>query len=197
MDVHKASINVAVLAPGEVQPVEWKLDNRANAVTRLAKKLKKDYGEDLRCCYEAGPTGFALMRTLTSLGVPCEVIAPALIPKQPGNRVKTDRRDAQKLAALFQAGLLTEVHPPTAEQEAVRDLCRARDDARDERLRAQHRLVKFLLRPPRAHARRLDEHGRLPQVAQDADIRARCGAGNLRPLREDPRRCARAAAQPR
>ena len=86
------------------------------------------------------------MRALTSLGVSCQVIAPALIPKQPGNRVKTDRRDAQKLAALFEAGLLTAVHPPTAEQEAVRDLCRARDDARDERLRAQHRLITFLLR---------------------------------------------------
>lgn len=151
MDVHKASINVAVLTPGEAQPIEWKLDNRATAVTRLAKKLKKDYGDEVACCYEAGPTGFALMRALTSLGVACQVIAPALIPKQPGNRVKTDRRDAQKLAALFKAGLLTEVHPPTAEQEAVRDLCRARDDARDERLRAQHRLVKFLLRRGLTH----------------------------------------------
>jgi transposase len=146
MDVHKASINVAVLAPGVTQHVEWKLDNRATAVAKLARRLKEDSDGEVVACYEAGPCGFALMRQLTSLGVPCKVIAPALIPKQAGNKVKTDRRDAQKLASLFRAGLLTEVHPPTADQEAVRDLCRARDDARDDRQRARHRLGKFLLR---------------------------------------------------
>jgi len=146
MDVHKASISVAVLEPGKQVPTEWVVENRASLVAKLGQKLKRDYGEDVTCCYEAGPCGFAQMRDLSSMGINCKVIAPALIPKQPGNRVKTDRRDAQRLASLFQAGLLTEVHPPTAAQEAVRDLCRARDDARDERLRAQHRLVKFLLR---------------------------------------------------
>lgn len=146
MDVHKASINVAVLEPGKNEPTEWKLDNRPTAVAKLAQRLKKDSGGDVVACYEAGPCGFALLRQLTSMGVVCKVIAPALIPKQAGNRVKTDTRDARKLASLFRAGLLTEVHPPTDDQEAVRDLCRARDDARDDRLRARHRLAKFLLR---------------------------------------------------
>lgn len=151
MDVHKASINVAVLAPGKHEPAEWKLDNRPTLVAKLAQPLKRDAGGDVVVCYEAGPCGFALMRHLTSLGVPCKVIAPALIPKQAGNRVKTDRRDARKLASLFRAGLLTEVHPPTLDQEAVRDLCRARDDARDDRQRARHRLGKFLLRRGLVH----------------------------------------------
>ncbi len=146
MDAHKASIYVAMLLAGESKPVEWQLDNRRPAVAQLAKRLKKDSAGDVVACYEAGPTGFALMRQLESLGVPCKVIAPALIPTKPGDRVKTDRRDARKLVSLFRAGLLTAVHPPTLEQEAVRDLCRARDDARDDRVRARHRMSKFLLR---------------------------------------------------
>jgi transposase len=147
MDVHKAMIQVALLAPGASAPVEWELDNRAPTVAKLARRLKAEAGDgEVVACYEAGPCGFALLRQLTSLGVPCKVIAPALIPKQAGNRVKTDKRDARMLASLFRAGLLTEVHPPTAEQEAVRDLCRAHDDARDDRIRARHRLGKFLLR---------------------------------------------------
>src|SRR6185437_10755746 len=146
MDVHKASINVAVLEHGKSDHIEWKLDNRATLVEKLARRLKRDYGDDVVACYEAGPCGFALMRQLVGLGVKCQVIAPALIPQQAGNKVKTDKRDARKLASLFRAGLLTEVHPPTADQEAVRDLCRARDDARDDNMRSRHRLSKFLLR---------------------------------------------------
>lgn len=151
MDAHKASIWVAMLQPWASEPVEWKLDNRATTVAKLAKRLKKESGGEVVACYEAGPCGFALMRQLTSLGVRCQVIAPALIPKQAGDRVKTDRRDARKLVALLRAELLTEVHPPTLEQEAVRDLCRARDDARDYRQRARHRLGKFLLRRGLSH----------------------------------------------
>ena len=98
------------------------------------------------CCYEAGPTGFALQRQLQAKSVDCRVIAPSLIPRKPGERVKTDRRDARKLAELLRAGLLTEVHQPTEAQEAVRDLSRAREDAVADRTRAQHRLSKFLLR---------------------------------------------------
>lgn len=146
LDVHKASISVAVLEHGKTEPLEWQLENRSTAVAKLARRLKKDYGDEVVCCYEAGPCGFALMRDLIKLGLRCQVIAPALIPKQAGNRVKTDRRDARQLAKLLRAGLLTEVHAPTPEQEAVRDLCRAREDARDDRQRARHRLVKFLLR---------------------------------------------------
>ena len=99
-----------------------------------------------RRCYEAGPGGFALQRQLEAEGIECRVIAPALIPRRPGDRVKTDRRDARKLAELLRADLLTAVHPPTIDQEAVRDLCRAREDAVTDRTRARHRLAKLLLR---------------------------------------------------
>ena len=97
-------------------------------------------------CYEAGPCGYALQRQMTTTRVACQVIAPALIPRKPGERIKTNRRDARKLAELFRAGLLTEVRPPTPEDEAVRDLCRARDDARENLQRCRHRLGKLLLR---------------------------------------------------
>ena len=107
------------------------------------------------CCYEAGPTGFALQRQLQAKGVDCRVIAPSLIPRKPGERVKTDRRDARKLAQLLRAGLLTEVHQPSEAQEAVRDLSRAREDAVADRTRAQHRLSKFLLRRGIRYGKRL------------------------------------------
>ena len=101
---------------------------------------------EVRACYEAGPTGYALQRLLGIEGVICEVVAPSLTPVKPGARVKTDRRDARKLGELFRAGLLTEVHPPSERDEALRDLCRCRDDVRVDLLRARHRLSKFLLR---------------------------------------------------
>jgi transposase len=97
-------------------------------------------------CYEAGPCGYALQRQVTTPRVNCQVIAPALIPRKPGERIKTNRRDARKLAELLRAGLLTEVRPPTPAEEAVRDLCRARDDAREDFQRCRHRLGKLLLR---------------------------------------------------
>jgi len=97
-------------------------------------------------CYEAGPCGYALHRQLSTPRVSCQVIAPALIPCKPGERIKTNRRDARKLAELFRAGLLTEVPPPTLAQEAVRDLARAREDAREDLQRCRHRLGKLLLR---------------------------------------------------
>src|SRR5207237_9330903 len=100
----------------------------------------------LRACYEAGPTGYELHRLFTSLGVRCQVIAPSLIPKAPGDRIKTDRRDARRLARLHRAGELTAIRVPSLAEESVRDLCRARDDAVADRTRARHRLSKFLLR---------------------------------------------------
>ncbi len=103
--------------------------------------MVKRSGGELLACYEAGPAGFSLLRRLETAGVSCQVIAPALIPQRSGDRVKADRRDAHSLARLLRVGLLTAVHPPTPEQEAVRDLCRAREDLQavqlaDERLRA-------------------------------------------------------------
>lgn len=101
----------------------------------------------MRSCYEAGPCGYALKRSIESLGpVVCEVIAPSLIPKKPGEKIKTDRRDAKKLAELLRANLLTEVQPPTPEEEALRDLCRCREDAKEDLMRSRHRLSKLVLR---------------------------------------------------
>ena len=113
---------------------------------RLAQRLTRMAPGPVVACYEAGPGGFALQRQLEAAGIECQVIAPALIPRRPGDRVKTDRRDARKLAELLRADLLTAVHPPTIDQEAVRDLCRAREDAVTDRTRARHRLAKLLLR---------------------------------------------------
>lgn len=148
MDAHKKAINVAMLLPGGNQPVEWQVANEPAAIRRLAKKLTREAaGGEVRCCYEAGPCGYALQRELEAAGgIICEVVAPSLIPVKPGERIKTDRRDARKLAELQRAGLLTEVHPPTADEEAVRDLCRCREDAQEDLTRARQRMGKFLLR---------------------------------------------------
>lgn len=146
MDAHKNSIKVAAWLPGQGEPVEWTEDTTAEAVRRLARRLQRLSPGGVRCCYEAGPTGYALQRQLRTAGVDCTVIAPSLTPVKPGSRIKTDRRDARKLGELFRAGLLTEVHPPSETDEALRDLCRCRDDVRVDLLRARHRLSKFLLR---------------------------------------------------
>jgi transposase len=146
LDVHKRTVAVAMLLPGERQPVEWQETNDARVARRLARRLLREAPGKVVCCYEVGPTGYVLQRRLRAEKVMCQVVAPSLIPVQPGSRVKTDRKDARKLASLLQAGLLTEVHPPSEEQEALRDLCRCREDVRDDLLRARHRLSKFLLR---------------------------------------------------
>ena len=146
MDAHKNSIKVAALLPERAEPVEWTEDTTPEATRRLARRLQRLAPGEVRGCYEAGPTGYALQRQLRAAGVGCTVIAPSLTPVQPGVRIKTDRRDARKLAELFRAGLLTEVHPPSESDEALRDLCRCRDDGRVDLLRARHRLSKFLLR---------------------------------------------------
>lgn len=147
MDAHKKAINVAMLLPGQLEPVEWQVANEPAAIRRLAKKLEREAPGEVRCCYEAGPCGYVLMRQLeVAGGVVCEVVAPSLIPVKPGERIKTDRRDAHKLARLLRSDDLTMVHPPTAADEAVRDLCRCREDARRDLLRTRHRLASFLLR---------------------------------------------------
>lgn len=146
LDAHKKTIQVALLSPGSSVPVEWEVHHEPSAVRRLAKRLLKEGTGRIRACYEAGPCGYALQRQLQAAGVECEVIAPSLIPIKPGEHIKTDRRDARKLAELLRAGLLTEVHPPTPEEEAVRDLCRAREDAKEDLLRCRHRVGKMLLR---------------------------------------------------
>lgn len=146
LDAHKEQISVAMLLPGADKPVEWKCVNERAAVRRMLRKVNRLVAGEVRFCYEAGPCGFALQRWIREEGGSCIVVAPSLIPRKPGDRVKTDRRDAHKLAELLRAGLLTEVHPPTAADEAVRDLCRAREDAHEDVVRCQHRLATFVLR---------------------------------------------------
>ena len=146
MDVHKKDIAVAMLVAGQREPIEWRMANEPAAVKRLARRLQREGGGHVRCVYEAGPCGYALQRQLQGLELECDVVAPSMIPIRPGEKIKTDRRDARKLAELARADLLTVVRPPTEDEEAVRDLCRGRDDARLDLMRARHRLGKFLLR---------------------------------------------------
>ena len=146
IDAHKKDLFVAMLIGDDPKPVTWQLANEPNAVRRLARKLEREARGAVRVFYEAGPCGYALHRQLTTSRVRCDVVAPTLIPRKPGERVKTNRRDARKLAELGRAGLLTVVQPPTPEDEAVRDLARARDDAREDLQRCRHRLGKLLLR---------------------------------------------------
>lgn len=144
LDVHADTIAVAVAEPGRGEARSLGvIPNDVGAVRRLIQKLGK---KNLRACYEAGPTGFALYWQLVELGVECEVIAPTLVPKKPGERIKTDRRDALKLARSFRAGDLTAVWVPDQAHEALRDLVRARETAKYDQHRARQRLSKFLLR---------------------------------------------------
>jgi transposase len=143
-DVHADTIAVAVAEPGrgEVRSLGI-IPNDAASIRKLIQKLGR---KDLRVCYEAGPTGFALYWQLAELGIDCEVIAPTLIPKKAGERIKTDRRDAAKLARCFRAGDLTAIWVPDQAHEALRDLVRAREAAKYDQHRARQRLSKFLLR---------------------------------------------------
>lgn len=147
MDVHKKAINVSMLLPRQTKPIEWTVANEPKALARLVRRLEREAPGEVRCCYEAGPCGYAVQRVIhEKSSVVCEVVAPSLIPLKPGDRIKTDRRDAKKLAELLRAGMLTEVRPPTEQDEAIRDLCRCREDAKEDLMRARHRLGKLLLR---------------------------------------------------
>src|SRR5579859_7694180 len=140
LDVHKLSVCLAAVSGGEL------IAERALAHDHEAVVSVLGGWPGARVCQEAGPTGFGLHRALLAAGIDSVVVAPGLVPSRPGDRVKTDRRDARRPAALHAAGLLTEVFVPSVEQEALRDLVRAREDARLDRMRARHRLGKFLLR---------------------------------------------------
>lgn len=145
LDVSKEKIAVAIAEEGREEPRYYgMIVHTPEAIKKLMKKLGEP--STLRVCYEAGPTGYPLYRLLTALGIHCEVIAPSLIPQRPGERIKTDRRDSIRLAQLYRAGELTSVYVPTPEDEALRDLVRAREDAKEDELRTKHRLSKFLLR---------------------------------------------------
>jgi transposase len=150
LDVHKAFIQVALLRPGEDSPVEWRVRHEPSKVTGLVRKLERLCPGSVEVCYEAGPCGYPLSRRLNAVErVRCVVIAPSLIPRKPGERIKTDRRDARKLAAYLRSGLLTEVAAPSVDDEARRELCRRRQTVKDDLKAAKQRLLKFLLRQGR------------------------------------------------
>jgi transposase len=120
LDVHKETIAVALAESGQTAArSHGTINHRPEAVAKLIRKLGPV--ENLRCCYEAGPTGYGLYRQLVRLGVACIVVAPSLIPVQVGDQVKTDRRDAEKLARLLRSGELTAVWVPDEAHEALRD----------------------------------------------------------------------------
>lgn len=144
LDVDSEKIAVAVAEPGGEVRSLGTIPYREDSVRRLVKKLGP--ASRLRACYEAGPHGYSLYWQLSKLGVHCDVVAPTLVPVKSGDRVKTNRRDAEKLARCYRSGDLTAVWVPDAAHEALRDLVRAREAAKKDQLRARHRLGKFLLR---------------------------------------------------
>ena len=147
LDVHKKSIDVAITdqrVSGKVRSY-GKIDGTLEALDKLVGKLKSP-GADLHFVYEAGPCGYPIYRHLTSKGHSCSVVAPSLVPKRSGDRIKTDRRDALNLVRLFRAGELTGIYVPTAEDEAIRDLLRCRVDIRRIERKTRQQLLAFLLR---------------------------------------------------
>jgi transposase len=140
LDVHAGSVRLAAVRGDELLD-ERTLPHDPEAVARVVSRWPR-----VRCCYEAGPTGFGLARHLRSRGIACDVVAPGLVRVRPGDRVKTDPRDARRLARLHAGGLLVPIAVPSEELEALRDLVRAREDARLDRMRDRHRMSRFLLR---------------------------------------------------
>jgi transposase len=148
LDVHKESIAVAVAEPGRAEPVyHGEIANRPKSIAKLITKLSEAYeGGLLQFCYEAGPCGYVLYRQILACGHDCQVVAPSRIPRTPGERIKTDRRDALKLARLLRSGDLTAVWVPDQDQEMMRDLSRARDDMKGQERKARQQLNAFVLR---------------------------------------------------
>jgi transposase len=147
LDDSKRKLVVGILRPGAEEPEVREIPNDATLVRRLCERLQRE--GPVAACYEAGVSGYDLYRQITGLGVACQVIAPALTPRRPGQRIKTDKRDAKKLVRLFRAGELTAIRVPEEAEEGVRDFVRCREDVRRDVLRWRHRVVKFL-----------DRHGR-------------------------------------
>jgi transposase len=144
LDVHKDTIAVCWLRDGSATEETRQIPNEPRAIRKLFRQLQEE--GQLQACYEAGPCGDTVRRQLEAMGIACDVVAPSLIPRRPGERIKTDRRDARKLARLSRAGELTPIRIPTEAEEAVRDLLRCREDLAEDVTRQRHRLGKFLLR---------------------------------------------------
>lgn len=165
-DQHAATTVAAVLLPRHRTPALHSLSSDIPTIQRFVARVRGQ--GTVTCCYEAGPCGFELQRALSARQIPCDVIAPALIPRRAGDRIKTDRRDAGQLAVLYRAGALTAIHIPSEQEEAARDLLRCREDIRADLLRARHRLSKFLLR----HGRRFTATKKHWSKRHDAWLRA-------------------------
>lgn len=151
LDVHKDTIAVAVALPGRSAPeYRGEIKNQRRSIERLIRRLSPN-GEVVDFCYEAGPCGYGLYREIIETGQRCEVVAPGLVPRKPGDRVKTDRRDALSLARQYRSGDLTAVWVPGEEQEAMRDLTRGREDMKGIETKARQRLGAFLLRHGRVY----------------------------------------------
>lgn len=148
LDVHKVSISVAIAEAGRQAPeFRGEIPNEPKAIDTLVGQMSERFvGQPLLFSYEAGPCGYGVYHQVQASGHDCEVVAPSLIPQRTGDRIKTDRRDAKMLARLSRSGELTPVWVPTPEQEAIRDLTRAREDMKAAELRARQRLSAFLLR---------------------------------------------------
>lgn len=144
-DVSKDNIAIGIAEAGRESPRFYgTIPNTPEAIRKTIMRLAED--AQLEVCYEAGPTGYGIYRQLTVMGISCMVVAPSLIPSRPGDKVKTDKRDALRLAQLLRSGELTAAWVPTEEDEALRDLVRAREDAKEDQHRTRQRLLKFLLR---------------------------------------------------
>ncbi|EMI63271.1 IS110 family transposase, partial [Leptospira sp. Fiocruz LV4135] len=146
MDVHKETIQIAILPSNTKALVkEQQIKHEEGQIKKFIQKLKSE-GTEIHCCYEAGVTGYPLYRYLKTLGVNCIIAAPGKIPRQSSDKIKTDKRDAIKLARLLRSGELESIHVPSEEDEAVRDYLRSRDSLRLDLGRNRQRLMKFLLR---------------------------------------------------
>lgn len=148
LDVHKDTLAVAIAWPGRSEPEsQGEIANKPKTVDKLIRRLSEEAGGGvLLFCYEAGPCGYKLYRQILASGHDCQVVAPSLIPRKPGERIKTDKRDALKLSRHLRAGDLTAVWVPDEEQEAIRDLTRARDDMKSQERKARQQLNAFVLR---------------------------------------------------
>ena len=146
MDTHKKQHKIALHYPCHEEIVEFTINNTVRDIKKMVNKIKKHAPGKVEFCYEAGVCGFTLKRRIEQFDCRCIVIAPSLVPRKPGERVKTDRRDARKLLMMLKAGLLTEIHAPNEYQEAARELTRLRETAKDNLKRIRHQLLKFLTR---------------------------------------------------
>jgi transposase len=173
LDDSKRELVVAILRPEEREPEQREMGKEPHLIQRLFGRLARE--GTVAVCYEAGVSGYDLFRQISACGVTCQMIAPALTPRRPGQRIKTDRRDAAKLVRLFRAGELTAIHVPDEAEEAVRDLTRCREDVRRDVLRWRHRLLKFL-----------ERHGRLYVTGKNSSQRHWAW---IRTQRFDCRRC--------